>query len=621
MTRALRAAYWLTPLAFCLVLYRLGLRIWFAQDDFAWLTLRTHVTDLHSFSWAMFAPLAQGTIRPWSERAFFMGFSYLFGLRALPYRLFIFANQFANIVLLMLITRKLTRSDLAGFVAPFFWLANIALITPMAWNSAYNEIQCSMFLLASFYLFLLYTETGERKWYWAQWVTFVLGFGSLEINVVYPAIAALYAVLFARRYLRSTLPMLGASAVFAIADRLASSHAPNFYYDMDFHPGSMVLMSARYWDVLLGISRYGAQANWPPQLAVLLTIALTAAIAAFVVWQVWKRQWLPVLFVGWFVMVLGPLLPLHNHLTEYYLTIPAIGMAMLAAYAVSVAWKSGWTATALTAALSLLYLVPSVNAVHAGMFAYFDRADRVRALIQSVAYAKHIHPGKMILLKDVDDDLFWAAIYDNPFRFFGWNDVLLAPDSRPFIHEDPHLNPVDRYFMAERPTLRAVDSGAAEVYAIEGRKLRNVTRTYTTWIDSQPPPALAHNVDVGIPAYADQVGDGWYGLENGFRWSGKHAVVYLPGPSAPGQKLQVHGFFTGSQLKGGPMHLQLTIDGRTMPAQVIAGPALDFTFSYDLPRETVGLTKIEVAFTVDRTLQPPGDGRDLGLAFGQFTIK
>ena len=82
MSRVVRVAFWLTPIAFCICLYWLGMRIWFQQDDFAWLNLRNHVTGFRSFLWAMFAPLAQGTIRPWSERGFFMVFSYFFGLRA-----------------------------------------------------------------------------------------------------------------------------------------------------------------------------------------------------------------------------------------------------------------------------------------------------------------------------------------------------------------------------------------------------------------------------------------------------------------------------------------------------------------------------------------------------------
>jgi len=621
MTRALRTAYWLVPIAFCLALYWLGLRIWFAQDDFAWLNLRNHVLGFRTFLWAMFAPLAQGTVRPFSERAFFMGFSYLFGLRALPYRIFVFLNQFLNVILIMLVTRKVTKSEVAGFLAPLFWLANIALISPMSWNSSYNEIQCTSFLLLSFYFFICYTETAERKFYWAQWATFVLGFGSLEINVVYPAIAALYAWLFARRYFKSTLPMFTLSAVFAIVDRLAGSQKANFYYDMDFHPGAMIATFWQYWNILLGIPAYGNYRSWRPDYVQAAVILLTAALLIFALWQTWKRRWLPLFFAGWFFIVLGPLLPLHNHVTDYYLTIPGIGMAMLAAYALSTAWKKSWPAAVIAGALALIYFIPSVNMVRAGMVSYFDRADRVRALIQSVAYAKHIHPGKMILLKDVDDDLFWACVYDSPFHIFGWNDVFLTPDSRSLVHEDPHLNPVDGYFLPAAATRRAVDDEAAVVYAVEGRKLRNITRPYRYLVDAEPPPPLAHSIDLGVSVFREQVGGGWYELETGFRWSGKHAIVYLPGPSAPGQKLYLHGFVTEAQMKLGPMHLDLTIDGHNAPTKVIAGPGLDYTFDYDLSQDLVGRPKMEVAFTVDRTIRPAGEDRDLGLAFGQFWIK
>ena len=622
MSRALRSLYWLTPIAFCVALYWLGLRIWFAQDDFAWLGLRNHVVDFRSFLWAMFSPLAEGTVRPWSERGFFMLFSYVFGLRALPYRAFVFLNQFVNIVLLMLVARKLTGSAVAAFLTPLLWLANVALIIPMAWTSAYNEIQCTSFLLLSFYLFIRYTETGERKFYWAQCATFLLGFGSLEINVVYPAIAALYALLFARRYLLSTLPLFVVSAVFAVVDRLsASSDNTSFYYEMDFHPGAVLRTLSQYINIMLGVPAYGRMHNWRRGLILAAVALLVVSIIGFVAWQTWKRRFLPLFALGWFLGILAPLLPLHNHITEYYVAIPAIGIAMLAAYACSLAWQRGWRSTIGAAALVLLYAVPSMSVVHAGMISYFDRADRGRALTQSVAYAKHIHPGKMIFLKDVDDELFWECVYDKPFQVFDWHDVYLTPDSRALVHEDPHLNPIDGFYLPESAVLHALDHQSALVYDVEGRNLRNITRSYANWANSQPAPPLARDVDVGVSVFEQQVGSGWYGMEGGYRWSGKHAVVYLAGPANPNQRLYVHGFVADSELKLGPMHLMLTVDGHSLPVKMIVGPKTEFRFDYDLPRELIGLPRTEVALTVDRTFHSGADPRDLGVVFGQFTIR
>jgi hypothetical protein len=619
--RTARVLYWLVPIAFCIALYWRGMRIWFAQDDFAWLGLRIHVTDFRSFLWAMFTPLAQGTIRPFSERGFFMLFSYFFGLRALPFRLFVFLNQFVNIVLLVLVTRKLTKSDLAGLVAPLLWLANAAVVTPMAWTSSYNEIQFTTFLLTSFYLFIRYTETGARKFYWAQWVTFVLGFGALELNVVYPALAAFFAILFARRYLLSTIPMFAVSGVYAVIHRMFSAQEKNFYYDLDFHFRPVISTLAHYWNLLLGFFMYVTLRSRPHWIGHAAAILITVVIIGFAAWQTWRRQFLPLFLVGWFLIMLSPLLPLHNHVTDYYMFTASIGIAMLAAYAISVAWKQGWILAAVATGLAALYLIPSVIVAHVVITNDFDRADRVRAIVQSVAYAKRIHPGKTILLKDIDDDMFWSVIYDSPFRIFGWKDVFVTPDSRPQIHDNPNLGAIDSYFLPEAPMVRALNDGTALVYALEDRQLRNVTPQYTVFLNSEPQPALSPSIDVGAPYFKEQVGEGWYGPEGGFRWSRKHAVVYLLGPTAAGQKLTVHGRAPEQQVKLGPLHFALTIDGRTQPVKSIEKANAEFVFVYDLPADLVRKPKIEVAFTLDRTIRVPTDDRDFGVTFGEFIIR
>ena len=81
---ALTILYWLSPALLCLVLYREGTTAWFQTDDFAWLSLRRQVHNWRDLATALFAPMAQGTIRPWSERGFFLLFEWLFGFDALP---------------------------------------------------------------------------------------------------------------------------------------------------------------------------------------------------------------------------------------------------------------------------------------------------------------------------------------------------------------------------------------------------------------------------------------------------------------------------------------------------------------------------------------------------------
>lgn len=614
----------MTPLLICGALYWRGLRMWFWQDDFAWLGLKLQVHDFSSFLDAMFAPKAQGTIRPWSERGFFMLFSYWFGLHALPYRFVVFANECANVLLLMLVTRIVTRSDLAGFFAPVFWLFNIGLVMPMAWTSAYNEVQFAGFLLLSIYLFLLYTQTGLTKYYWLQWTTFVLGFGALEINFVYPVLACLYALLFARRYVRSTLPMLGVSAVYVAIDRIATSGgsaAGSYYYDLSFNPVSIVATFGQYWNVLLGVTGYANLHGWQPQIIFAIATLFAIAVVFFVFWRGWRHDFVPLFCVLWFVVILGPLLPLHNHITDYYVAAPTTGLAVLAAYGLTVAFRNGWVAFVPTALLLLLYTYPSVVMINRGLRAYYQRSTSARVLVESVAYAKRIHPNQAILLQGVDDTLFWAAVYDSPFRLFGWNDVLLVPEEKESIHEVPQRGSLDQYFLPSHAALALLQSSRAVVYEDDGRRLENVTQLYTLRASSQPPPPLDSFIDLGVPFYAEQLGPGWYGQEVGYRWASPNAVVYLPGPQSSGQKLYIHGYVTEVMVKTAPLHLALSIDNQAQPVETISTSNTNFMFTYSIPTGCVGHARMEVDVKVDRATMAPGDPRMLGVAFGTFAVR
>jgi hypothetical protein len=467
---------------------------WFQQTDFIWLDLRNHVTNVQTFLRAMCSPMAQGTFRPLSERGFFLLFTEIFGFRSFPYRLLAFLNQFLNVLLLMLVTRKLTKSALAGFVAPLLWLSSITLILPMAWTSAYNQIQCATFLLLSLYLFIRYTETGARKFYWAQWATFVLGLGSLELAVVYPAIALLYALLFARRYLRSTIPMLAAASVVAFAIRLAGRGQANFNYELSFRPASLFATLQEHWRTLLGISAFGEPRQLPVWAIAAAMALLTAAVLGFVIAQTLKRSFVPLFLLGWFLIVIAPLLAIHNRTIQYYAAIPAIGIAMLGALGLSIAWRTHWFARVCTIALLALYAVPSLFVIHAGLSYYRYRADRGHALCQAVADAGKLNPGKILLFRNVDNDLFWSTVYYSQLQVFGWKGVFLAPDSRTLIEEDPKFDDIDRYFFPDAAVEPALRRGSMEVYEVHGKTVSHVTELYLKSLEAPVSVSVSHDL-------------------------------------------------------------------------------------------------------------------------------
>src|ERR1035438_10365428 len=185
---------------FCLAVHWRGFTAWFRADDFAWMGLALGVHNFADLLKALFSPLAEGTIRPWSERAFFMAGYALFGLHALPFRIAIFSTQFANLALVRSLGDRITGVRGAGFFAAIFWTANNSAATAVGWVSAYNQVLCAFFLLLAFHFLLRHIETGNGRYNLYQWLAFAAGFGAMELNIVYPALAAVYTLLCARRF-------------------------------------------------------------------------------------------------------------------------------------------------------------------------------------------------------------------------------------------------------------------------------------------------------------------------------------------------------------------------------------------------------------------------------------
>ncbi len=326
------------------LLYWRGLTTWFQRDDFALLGLRDFAATGHSLSWALFSPLAQGTIRTLSERVYYMSLSTLFGVNALPFRIVAFLTFAATLVLLQRVCSKLTGSHVAGYCAAILWTVNSALSIPLSWSAEYYEILCAFFFVLDLRLLQRYIETGKRRFWIAQWVVFAAGFGVLELNVVYPALAAVYVWCYAPKtlrpkMLRKILPLFALSAAYMIVHLAVAPLPAGGPYKM-------------YWDwhVLQTLATYSTWALGPAWLSVIsvrsftlrliIAMALAAGLMAFLLWNLRLRQWKALFFAAWFIIVLSPLLPLQQHISYEYLTVPLIGLAMWAGAAVASGWQS-----------------------------------------------------------------------------------------------------------------------------------------------------------------------------------------------------------------------------------------------------------------------------------------
>ncbi len=459
------------------MLYWPGLRSWFQRDDFVWLKLLQIARESQGFLWALFHPMAQGTMRTLSERAFFMSFYALFGLNALPYHLWAFLTFAASLVVLSSLCTKFTHSRAAGFWAAMLWMSNSAMAYALSWASVYHEILCSLVFLGGLWMLARYVETGDKQFYVAQWITFLLGFLVLELNVVYPALATAYALCFARRILSKVWPMFLASAAY-IAIHTAAAPLPHAGpYKLHWDSSAFATLWT-YWKSALGPNRLIVLHIYPSPSRSLLAVLLTSGLIGFLVWRSYRREWMSAFFAAWFVIVLSPLLPLRDHIEPSYLTIPLIGFAMWGAWAVVRGWRAGWFGKIATVLLLGIYLGVSIPVARVVAESQRVHSQEARGFILDVAAQTGQQKNRLVLLKKVNGEQFWSVVYYRPFPLFGIREVyLLRGDDGRIVPPLPAaLVPA---FMASSEMIRAaIEEQRALVLDVSGVKVRDVTADY-----------------------------------------------------------------------------------------------------------------------------------------------
>ncbi len=580
-SRSRQILYYGAPMLFCVVVHWLALKIWFYGDDFAWLGLRLELHAPRDLIHILFSPQAEGTVRTLSERLFFLVFSSVFGLESPPFRIWVFLTQFVNIALLIQIARRLTGSATAGFLAAILWTANAGIAIAIAWSSAYNEIAESFFILLAFRLFLLYIDTGQLKYWIWQWVVFLLGFGALELNVVYPALAALYALCCARTHFRKTLYLFIPSILFTLVHLLLIPPSTDEHYKMHVD-GSIFTTLWKYWAYALGAAR-DTRADWRPVwLGIVVTLLITLGLAVFVYRKLRAGDWTPLFLASWFVLVLLPLLPFKNHFTEYYVVIPAIGLAILGAWAIVSSRRQ--LTLAVAASLAAVYLTLAISDNHMAEKFRYNGARRLKYLVKGLESQQKLHAREVVLLSGIDSDLFWTGFCDDPFRLLGIYHVYLVPASARAIEPHPEWACNTAKFSVDVddavPLLR---NGQSAVFALEGRNMRDITQQYLKTVSAEYTERHPDFIEVSDPTYQGRLGPTWYPAERGYRWMPKTATLKIHGPAKSGQMLEASGYCPAAVLLHGPLEVSFRADGIPLGTSTLTKPDQLFTLKFPWP--------------------------------------
>jgi hypothetical protein len=622
--RLRRMAVFLIAPAVCLALFWRAPFIWFLNDDFGWLGIPLEVHNLRDLLHVLFVPRGPGHIRVLSERLYFLTFSSVFHMNALPFRICALATWFANLTLAALVGERLIGSRAAGVLAAVLWTAHGAVVLPLVWASAYNQVLCGLCILLAFYARLRWLESGRRGWMITEWTAYLLGFGALELIVMYPCVAALYALCRAPKRWLSTLPLFVPAAVFGAIHFFLIPKTPGQYYSMTIDAR---LPATVFQYVKLAIAPVLiAAAVGPWRLLGLISAPLVCvALLAFAGWRARRRDFTPLFCLGWFVLLLAPVLPLPEHVSSYYLTIPVLGLAWLGGQAIVSVWPATGVGGALarTAAVALVTvsLVGSIHEIALKTRWDDERSNRLRLVVQAVDDAAHKHPGTTVLLSGVDGQLFGSGLQDNPFRLYGVEHVYLAPGEERRIQSRLDLGGLAHFIITPPKALDLIDRGKARVLAISGDQIADSTRAYAAILRARTQPR-GNFVDVGDPMYAAQLGPTWFPPEReGTRWMPESATVKLSGIDTSAQKLYVTGYAPAAVSGSGSVTVIFRGNGREIGSAVMKNADDRFSLAFPLPAALIGQSSVEISIHASKTVRFPGDGRDLSVIFGTFSIR
>jgi hypothetical protein len=628
-----QAGYFLIAPAVCVALFWRAPFIWFRNDDFAWLGIPLEVHNIRDLFHVLFVPRAQGTIRVLSERLFFLVFASVFGIHALPFRICALATWFANLTLAALIGTRLMRSRAAGVLAAVLWTANGAIVLPLVWASTYNEVLCALCILLAFYARLRFLESGRRGWRITEWAAYLAGFGALEIIVMYPFIALLHALCLDRRRedvdsprnqgWLATWPLFIPAVIFTAVHFFLIPKTEGPYYSLSVDQRlPATFLNYVNWALAPGLIK--VTPDWWRSLGLISAPLTGIALLAFAAWRARHRDFLPAFCIGWFVLLIAPVLPLPQNVSDYYLTMPVLGLAWLAGWGIVSAWRAtgvgGAFARAAAVTLVAAYLTGSIHEIAFATVWNYDRGDRMRVLCEAVDDVERTHPGTAILLSGVDEDLFQSGLQDYPFRLYGVQYTYLAPGEENGLSSRLDLGGLAHFIITPPKALALLDRGKARVLALSADQVTDSTRAYAAVLRSHLQPR-GNFVDVGDPNYAAQLGDTWFTPDGGARWMPASATVKLSGIDPAARKLYVTGYAPASVIAAGPITLSFLGNGREIGSAVMKKPDDRFSLAFPLPAALIGRSSVEISIHASKTVRVPGDRRDLSVVFGTFSIR
>jgi hypothetical protein len=313
-------------------------------------------------------------------------------------------------------------------------------------------------------------------------------------------------------------------------------------------------------------------------------------------------------------------LPLPRHISDYYLTLPVLGIAMLGADALLQAWSSGWAPRSLAAILALFYLIIQVPPAYGGSHWWYERSVRGRNFLNTAVEARRQHPGKAIVFTGFDEILFFNVATHPALALVKASNLWIAPGTEKEVGGGGSESNAAPGFLLPERARTLFEQGALVVYHIDGRRIARVADP------GRFSPALralypAFFLDLGEREQEWRLVQGWYGAENGARWMGPRAVMWISCADPASQELVLVGQAPSQLFARGPARLSITLDGKGAGSAVLRETGLQFDLAFALPAGVAGKDRVELRVECDRSIRVPPDVRELSLHFGRIFVR
>jgi hypothetical protein len=492
------------PVACLALLAVLVLASGYFQDDFAWLKLYSRWTNGESLSALLFTPMAQGTMRVFSERVPFFLSGAVAGLEPWPMR----ALHLGVLILNALVWIRILRSrgvEISQALAVIaVWYMHPALMKAHLWSAAINQPLQALF--AGLAILLPIEGTA-----WLACFFFSLGFH--ELCVLTP----LYALAAGQKRSRNFWIAVAAGAVFVVASRLLARGMAGETYALGTSLQSFA--GQLYW--------YTKRIAFGHPLALLPLAGLL-----FTLRKLHLAMLLP-------LAVYSAIAGIRN---EYYLFLPigalALGLGNILRFP---------AVAAILLCLEASILIPN-------SFEFIRQSRTTNQTFTKLAETAKAANGEPVLVYGIGPSAYDVGFRDDPLAFYGIRNVFLAPGALSEIGDKWEPLWFLSRFVDAVEARRILERSDSRAFLATGRGVRPITAEERRLLLSTTERLRFRIRRPGLQLTPDDVGTGR--AENGLRWVEREFAIDISGIDA--QSIAVGlSLFAGQ----GQCSLSVAIDG------------------------------------------------------------